>query len=302
MMTNVVPSSINSARSGPEAARILSSVNDLYKYGKSASKYYSKYKTAKSYIKDLADSDTRSVAIVQIGYDAAIAVISDILGTAAKPYLSIYGPYMKIAFSAAKMLEIGTNASQFLQQAIALSEKQSAIILDEVNELALGKQAFSEFENAGNALLVGIWLSRELFNEESIKANPQAVLQAIFALKGASDRLDKARSGMDKLIALLAHNAQTRSNVVIKFNEYNLRVEKLEHARGLVPSSLGTIMRNMDAISYMQRTGRPGGISRRRLAEPFDQIEDKLESILKDWLSQDQRFEDGIFKLWQPQS
>ena len=302
MIKDVVPSSINSARSGAEAARILSSVNDLYKYGKSASKYYSKYKKAKSYIKDLADSDTRSVAIAQIGYDAAVAVISDILGTAAKPYLSLYCPYMKIAFSAVKMLEIGTNASQFLQEAIRISEKQSAAILGEVGEFARGKQAFGEFESAGNTLLVGIWLSRDLFNEASIKANPQAVLQAIFALKGASDRLDKARSGMDKLIALLAHNAQTRSNVIVKFNEYNLRVEKLEHARGLVPSSLGTIMRNMDAISYMQRTGQPGGISRKRLAEPFDKIEATIESILNDWVAQDQRFEDGIFKLWQDQS
>lgn len=294
------PSDLPKAASANDLEAGLKSAVDHTKNALKLSKYYKKYQKICAYMRDLADEDLRSIAIVELTYDVAVSRISDILGSAAAPYLAIFKPYMKIAFSVIKINQIIFNANEFLDKARKISDREVPAILQGLDRFDPKGAAFAAMEEAGNAYLIGLWLSRDMLSQESIQRYPKDAMNAVFTLRSASGKLDASREPIDELLALLAHTAQIRAKIVSHYKAFDKRVRRLENARGVVPSSFGKIIRAANEIDQMHRSFEPTRLSTRTLTRPIDDVTVKIQALLKDWLDLDEKIERGILDQVRP--
>jgi len=292
------PSSIKDVDSAVDLVKYLEAAKQAYAAGKAVSPYYEKYEKAKSYLEGLLDGDLRSITIKEITYDAALEVVSKILGEAAERYLILYAPYTEIAFNVAKAFAKIEATNAYFDRAVKTSETVAPRIKSALKNFEVDKPRFKSFVNFGNEYLLYLWMSRGYFTEANFRKNPQKIVREWFGLRAAGKRFDEARRSMDYLIAMMVYNEQVRSNVIMRYNTYFTRMDRLQNEGGLFGRSVSTIADSVNEMAYANRTGRNFGIN--ELRRPFEDLRPEFKTMLQPWLGQDERFERAIAKICAP--
>lgn len=297
MSVGSAPSGMPTAGSASQLGNILDAAQAGLSAGKNISKYYGKYKKIVEYVQGLRDSDTRSVTVLQMTLDSAVFTLSKLLGKNAGPYLSLFAGYANIAFKFFRMNEKAKAAINFLEECRKLSDREIPKMTKSLEDYRIEGNLYNEMVEAGNAYILGLWLSRGTFAAEAIKKHPKAALEAAFALNGAYHKLENSRDPINTLLAMMAHCEQIRVKIRSNYDEYHKRVELLRKSNGIFTKSFGVILQSKLEIEHYYRTMDGSDLSKNSLTRSIDEFAGKVESLVMKWIERDEIIEVGILNM-----
>ena len=278
-------------------------------YVKPVSELKEKFDKVEEMVRGLAKQYERPGTLVELSVDAALSLVSQIVGPVEDhPFIKFH----KLHFEALITLARASTAASRMQQSLQKAYEISSGILNDGNKslepYRRNGKHFRHFRETINPVLVGAWLLRGMVTkdiQELSRLRP-GTIKGNFDLANSAHRVHmKARARANEIFEVYVALHQSLWAVISLRSDAERDLKNMSSETGTfrgMAKSMGQIAQSASDFGMLLNSDNknvadePGHtITSENLADPIEAAIDDATSVIKMWIDADQKFIDDLY-------